>query len=89
MLSHELLGRGGAGAAIAMALQQHARQLADHRLENLVLVLEVVVEGAGGQVGAAHDVAHAGGTRSHFGEYRACGLEKRGAVLRLVLFAPS
>ena len=61
----------------------------DHGLEDLVLVLEVVVEGAGGEVGAAHDVAHAGRAIAHLGEHGARGLEQRRAVLRLVLLAPA
>src|SRR3984957_21286684 len=72
-----------------MALQKLAGQLADHGLEDLVLVLEVVVEGARGQVGAAHDVAHAGRAIAHLGEHRAGGLQERGAILRLVLLAPA
>src|SRR4030095_2590223 len=85
----ERLGGRGLGAAVVVALQKLAGQLADHRLEDLVLVLEVVVEGARGEVGAAHDIAHACRAKTHLGEHRARRLEERRAVLRLVLLAPA
>lgn len=89
VLADERLGRGGPGAALAMALQQDAGQFPDHRLEYLVLVPEVVVEGARGEIGAAHDVAHAGRAVAHLGEHGPRGLDEGGAVLGLVLLAPS
>src|SRR5258707_15691297 len=89
MSAHEFLGGACLGAALLVTLQKLAGQLADHRFEDLVLVLEVVVEGARRQVGVTHDVAYTGGTVAALGEHRARGFQQGGAVLRLVLLAPS
>ena len=89
MAAEELLGRARPGAAAAVAPHHLDAHLAHDGLEDLVLVLEVVVEGAGGEIGAAHDVAHAGRAIADLGEHGARGLEQRRAVLRLVLLAPA
>ena len=89
MAAHELLRGLRLDPALLMARQELGAHVDDDGAEDLVLVLEVVVEGARGEIGAAHDVAHAGRAVADLGEHRARRLEQRRAVLRLVLFAPA
>ena len=50
------------------------------RLDHLFLGLEVVVEGAGGEIGLADDVADSGGLNAHPDEDRARGIQNGFAI---------
>ena len=63
--------------------------LLDERPEDRLLVREVVVERARGEVGAADDVAHADGVVAVLGEDARRGGEDRGAVGGLRALAPA
>jgi hypothetical protein len=81
--AEELLRGRRLGAAAAVAAHQLDAHLAHHGLEDLGFVLEIVVEGPGGEVGTPHDVAHARRAIAHLGKHGACGLQQCRTIFRL------
>jgi len=73
-------GQGGFGDTLLELLEQRA--------EDLLLVAEVVVEGARGQVGFAHDVARCRLPQALLREDRSGGSEQLRPVLRLPFLTP-
>jgi hypothetical protein len=63
------------------------RAVVGQGLEHLIPRAEVVVEGAGGEAGAADDVAHGGHVVAQFGEHLPGGVQNRPAVGDLGLLA--
>src|SRR5206468_7156702 len=76
----ERVGVTRAAPRRAHLLAHRTRALLQQRAEHRLLVGEVVVERAGGQVGATDDVAHRRGAVAQVGEDLARGLEDGLAV---------